>query len=243
VTYRDDVEALKARLDEAERENEALRTENAALKRGIAPRVIDAGKILGAPTRIRVERVLDGEVPASAHRELAAIVRSALGLRGSVISLGNTLVVRVRGNREARMFELHVIAKDEKTTITIDEKLGSVAGGILGGIGGGAGFGGLGAILPWVAGMYGPTDALLAASLWLGAVFAGARWLYGTIASRRQAAHVELVAKLAEAVQEALETQRPQTAARVRVEPDAEAPTVEAAVEADVKPARARATR
>lgn len=245
MTYRDDVEALKSRLDEAERENEALRAENAALKRGIAPKVIDAAKVLGVPTRIRIERSLDGELPASAHRELAAIVRGRIGARGSVISVGTTLVVRIRGNREARMFELRVAAKDGKTRITLDEKLGAVAGGILGGIGGGVGLGGLAGVLTPVTLAYGLLGALAIAPLWLGASIAFARWLYASIAERRQAAHVELVAELAEAAHTALEASRPGGAARVRVEAATGEPAAEGSDEAaDEQPAsRATATR
>jgi hypothetical protein len=237
MTYRDDVEALKQRLDEAERENEALRAENAALKRGIAPKVIDAGKILGVPTRIRVERTLDGEMPASAHKELATIVRSAIGSRGSVISLGSTLVVRVRGNREARMFELRVTAKDGKTRISIDEKLGQVAGGILGGVGGGLGIGGLSGIFGPLLMTFGLMTAFLAAPFWLLGSVALARWLYATIAKRRETAHIELVAKLAEAALRAIDARRPASAARIRVE-SAETPEAKTA---DGAPAEAEA--
>lgn len=224
MAYRDDVEALKQRLDEAERENADLRTENEALRRGIAPKIVDAGRVLGLRTRLRIERTFHGELPASTHAEIARRVRAVLGVKGSAISLGKTLVVRTRSQREARAFELRVTAKDGRTTITVDEKLGQLAGGLLGGIGGGLGLGGLGGVVALVHAVTDPIVTALAAPLWILGALGVARALYGAIAQRRQARHVELVQELGAVVQAALDAQRPPTTARVRV---AEGPAAE----------------
>lgn len=221
MSYRDELSALQSKLDEAEAELDALRAENAALRRGIAPRIAESGtlgRVLGAPSRLRIERTLDGELPASAHRELARIAQRAIGVRGSVISLGNVLVVRTRARRDGRFVQVRITAKGGATHVVVEEDLGQAAGGIFGGIGGGVGFGGLGAIVPAVMLATSPWVAVVAAPLWLGLVYGFARVLFASIAERRKNAHVELVGELARVAQDALEPPREIARARVRIE-------------------------
>lgn len=180
--YRDDREALRARVEHLEGELSEARSEldrlrgggasaEAALARGGNP-------FLGAPTTLRLRRRVDGELPAEAMDELVDVLRERFGAVGTIEQGGRGLAWKLQPPDTNRVVQVTVVPADGRTVIRVTERLGNLAGGLFGGIVGGVGGGGLGLVLPLTA-LIAPLAAPVAGAVWLlttyGAVRAGYR--------------------------------------------------------------------
>jgi hypothetical protein len=129
---------------------------------------------LGRPTRIDIERTLEGEVPESEFGALVDEIRRTVGDLGNFSTLGSTLAWdSTRGGREARVRRISVtiVPRNGRTVIRIHESLtalaGELGGGLVGGLGGGVGAGVFGLTM-------GTTAALFPAVALGGGILAGA---------------------------------------------------------------------
>lgn len=158
-----------------------------------------ANGILGAPESLWLERVVPGEIPASAFDAVVEEIRSALGMAGhtTVLGRGFTWTSGIAGHpAPARAITVTVTPVNGQTVLRAQEALEQMEVAHLMGIG--VGIGGLG-------GVVGAGLALSAASLgvgavavaWAGAGMFAARRLHQRAAARHQrelAAALERVA-------------------------------------------------
>jgi len=154
---------------------------------------------LGGPTYLLFERELQGEVPDTEFPGMVELIRSEMGQLGQIGQLGRSFSwATVRSASGGRDVQVLVSVRGGTTRIQARENLGASMGGIFGGIGGGVGGGGLGPLLGIMGGaLHSPAAALIAAPLWLVAVFSGARSLYFHSVRRKSRQLAQLVARLA----------------------------------------------
>ncbi|MEW5737822.1 MAG: hypothetical protein AB1938_02790 [Myxococcota bacterium] len=120
--------------------------------RDVAERKKDPGNVfLGAPTRRTFERVVQGELAADQHEQLAAeIVDAVRGLSpfsGQLAAVGRTLTWN--GMTTGGLVAISVIPRDGKTVIRVEVNARQLAGGLFGGIVGGVG-GGVAPNVGWI---------------------------------------------------------------------------------------------
>ncbi len=208
MTYRDELDAAHARIQaleqdvkRTERERDEARSGGRALATipaGAAALVRgDAGgkqapRWLGAPVQLAFERVLDGEVPASAYTEMIERMRRAFGSAGTTTVLPGSLAWSLSGgsNTLTPVVNIYVTSRDAQSRITLEQKLGATVGAIYGGIGGGVGGGGV--ALPLAAALVSPFAVPVAIAVWLGGTYAVCRRLF----RKRAHVHAERLDKL-----------------------------------------------
>jgi len=188
VSYRDDVaaanaraEALQKELDDARAEIATLQGRDEALARlaqsgiQLSQRQAVAARWLGAPTRLSLTREIDHEISEDLYPELVDCIRRRLGNAGTVSTLKGSLTWTMMSQQ--RPISVYVSSRHGKTTITIDQSLGTLAGGIFGGIGGGVGGGMVGLT---VAAAAAATPLLIPVAIlgWLGTVYGVCRRIY-----------------------------------------------------------------
>jgi hypothetical protein len=157
--------------------------------------------LLGGPTRIVFERVVDGEVPDADFPVLVDEIRRGLGNVGQVSQLGRSFTWNAAAGAGGRSLEVVVTVRAGRTRISIQENLKNLVGGIFGGIGGGMGGGGMGPILGVMVeglGMGGAAAAIVIPG-WLLLTYATARTSY-FYAARRRARQLERLAHRLEIV-------------------------------------------
>jgi hypothetical protein len=96
--------------------------------------------VLGAPTTLRLERTIDGEVPVGEYEAIVAEIERTLGATGTGATLGRTLSwtlspIRHRPRAE-RSVQIVITPRGGRTTIRIEEQMGTLAGGLFGGAAG-----------------------------------------------------------------------------------------------------------
>jgi hypothetical protein len=231
MTYRDDRDAAGARADQLEKELEAARDEIARLR----GEKTASNAWLGGPSRIQIERTIEGEISEAALEPLIERLRARSGHMGRIERLGSTIAWSTDADpRRGTNFHVRFTIKDGVTIVRIEENLRRVAGGIFGGIIGGAG--GAGAINAFVwAGITGSPLLAAAGAGWLALVYGITRTSYGAYARSRVRKHEVLITELEEAVREAIP--------RVRVEAEAAREEEEVEVAAERSSARSRTRR
>ncbi|UJR84808.1 hypothetical protein [Sandaracinus amylolyticus] len=183
MAYRDENEALRARIEQLERENDELRRERAQLRAPL--RTTTTGeRLLGAPLVLIEEREIEGALPASAHEEVLETLRAAFGAIGDAQSVGQTLTWRLGPPAGQRIVEVIVTSREGRTRVRVLERLGGLAGGLFGGIVGGAGAGGAAVIAPLLA-LVDPVLAFVSVPLWIAAVHTLVRAGYESSANAR----------------------------------------------------------
>lgn len=150
-------------------------------------------RLAGAPMRIVLERVFDGELSTDEYEPLVAEIRRSIGEPGQVSVLGRTMSWSAgetgwgRHGGRRRNLTVTVAPRDGRTTLRIEESFSQLAGGVFGGIMGG--FGGSGTGLAMGVGM-GVLHSALAATGIMGGVllvsYAGSRGLYTVLVNRRR---------------------------------------------------------
>jgi serine/threonine protein kinase len=143
--------------------------------------------LLGAPTVVRLERIVEGDVPPEEFPALVEETRATFGVMGYFATTERSLLWTGRKPKKpfnplnlGELFEsgsgdapdalVRIAVRGGVTRIQIEQRLGDIAGGVYGGVWGGVGGGGLGIVFGVGIGALG---------LPLGLVFAGAA---GTVA-------------------------------------------------------------
>jgi hypothetical protein len=153
---------------------------------------------LGAPTRMLLEREVEGEPSDSDREDLLEEIRTRLGITGSSETIGKTLVWKLNAVEGTKGRELSVRfrSKNGRTKIVIEEQLGRIAGGLFGGIGIGGGVGPLGGYIAALVHL--GALGLVLPLLWIPAMLILARTIFVAIARRRRRTALELMDHLAE---------------------------------------------
>jgi hypothetical protein len=160
---------------------------------------------LGAPTALRLDRTIDGEVPADEFEQLVLEIQRQLGQVGSAATIGRSLQWTVqsadRRRVSTRTMQVTISPRNGRTTIRIEERLGGLAGGLFGGLMGGlgGGTGGLAAGIGLGVLHSGPAFAAIWASV-IGGSYLLARTIYGRLARSRGEELQRLMSRLAEHV-------------------------------------------
>lgn len=206
VGYRDEQEALRAKVDHLERELDEARREIDRL-RGEPSTDSGSGKTagpgafwLGAPTRLRFRRSLDGELRADDHEAIVEGLQELFDAEGSVSVFGSTFRWSLRPPAINRVVDVRIKSKDGRTTIQITERLGNLAGGLFGGIVGGVGGGGVAGVAMAAAALAGAWAAPLAGVLWIVGTYGAVRTGYHALVKRRAAQLVRAAEQLEAAV-------------------------------------------
>ncbi|HEY4117343.1 MAG TPA: hypothetical protein VGM56_05785 [Byssovorax sp.] len=193
---------------------------------------------IGAPTRIVLEREVDGEPTTTQREDLVDALRSEVGESGTVETLGKTFAwhpsVDYRGR--GRGPTVRVRSRDGRSRVAVEQSLTGQAVGLFVGIGVGAGVGPMGLYIMLVL-KFGAIG-LLAPLLWIPCMLLLARTIFGVLARRRRAAAGRVLRRV---VAEASHWRAP--AARVRVgatsPEDERARAADAEVEAETEAAAA----
>jgi tRNA A-37 threonylcarbamoyl transferase component Bud32 len=166
-------------------------------------------RLIGGPTRILYERVVEGEVADADFPLLVEEIRRVMQNVGQVSQLGRSFTwTGARGQRSQGDMEIAVTVRHGRTRIMVQENLANLIGGVFGGIGGGMGGGGFGIVAAISGSMGIPILIPVLMPLWLATTFAVARTAYH-YSSRRRALQLELVADRLAAVAAELVPQRP----------------------------------
>ena len=169
-------------------------------------------RVLGGPTRILFERVVEGELPESEYSALVEEIRRVIGQLGLVSQLGRSFSWSTsRGVSSRRDMEVAVSVRGGRTRIAVQESLGQLAGVVFGALGGAVGGGGMGPIIGIFAGnlhMGGSVIGVIV-PLWLAATFLTARIVYGRTSRKRERELEQLADRLASIVRDVVAEQRP----------------------------------
>jgi hypothetical protein len=192
--------------------------------RSLDPRVTPAGppalvdeppkknRLLGAPTRLVFERVVDGELPEGDFPVLVDEIRRLMRNVGLVSHMGRSFAwTMTQGGGTTRRVEVIVTVRGGITRIAVQEPLGNLIGGIFGGIGGGMGGGGIGPVIGILVEGLGMADPVIAVALplWFLTTFATARTVYYYAVRRRSRALEQFTDRLAALVRELAVPARP----------------------------------
>ena len=143
--------------------------------------------VIGGPTRLLIERVVEGEVPEGEFPLMVEEIRRWLNRPGQVSQIGRTFSWTASGAAgSTRNTEVAVSVRGGRTYISLREGLGNLIGGIFGGIGGGMGGGGLGPIIGIFSGFSTAAGVMAIVPFWLATVYAVARTSYHYAVRRRQ---------------------------------------------------------
>lgn len=234
--YRDEDEALRARVAHLEAELGEAHAELERL-RGASPDAFgEPSTLLGGPTELGFEREIDRELDEETLEEIVGILRHELGDVGRLDRLGGTLtwVTSRDPNQGGRRVEVTIERRRGRTRVVVRERLGQLAGGLFGSIVGGVGGGGLGGVIP--AAIFGGVAPVLIPVLalgWVGGTWAAVRLGYGALTRRRAREHARIARRLDTVI-------GARSSARVRVEAQAsdEAPVELGAMPAETKRGR-----
>lgn len=201
VTYRDDRDADRARIESLEAElaaatkrvSELEHKESTALVRagdGAVALISTPGAAktwLGAPLELELKTELDGEFPTADFEDLIEPIRELTRDSGRTEMLRSSMTWSAStGPKSTGPFLVATISvRDGKTRITVTDKLGQLAGAIHGGVGGGVGGGTI--VVPIALASTFLTPFLIPVFLvgWLGSAWLGTRALYKRLAKRR----------------------------------------------------------
>ena len=201
------VEALAAEVGIAPAK---VREAAASVRRGSGGQVRPSGTNvrnpwLNGPTRLELERVVEGELPESEYATLVDEIRYILKNGGQVSQLGRSFSWSPsRSQTVKRDLEVVVTVRGGKTRITVLENLASLASGIFAGICGGLGGGGMAPVIGITMGALSlnPLGLIGLIPLWLGGVYGFARTIYRKQSEKRRAELEELANRLAEVTEE-----------------------------------------
>ncbi|MEO5814406.1 MAG: hypothetical protein ABIT20_03895 [Gemmatimonadaceae bacterium] len=169
-------------------------------------------RFLGAPTTLRLERTIDGEISSDEYEAIVLEIQRAVGGMGSASTLGRSLQWTSAGTGRrrlsGRLVQVTVTPKNGRTTIRIEEPMGQVARALFAASMGGIGMGmmplvsvGGGYLGTTLAGPGGAAAAAIAVGAgFLGATYLFARTVFNRIVSSRGETLQTLMSRLAEHV-------------------------------------------
>jgi hypothetical protein len=188
AAYRDETETLRARVAELERELTTLRE-------AAAPRPLDRAwsgleaRILGAPTALVEERVLEAPLDDTLLEEILDVLRARLGTVGTVARTTSkgSVIWQCGPPAKQRIVEVTLKPDGARTHLRIVERIGQLAGGLFGGIVGGLGGGvGLGLEVPLLIEAHRPWLLAITVPSTVLAVWLAVRAAFVLAARRRQ---------------------------------------------------------
>jgi serine/threonine protein kinase len=160
---------------------------------------------LNGPTKLALERVVDGELPEAEYATLVDEIRSLLKNGGHVSQLGRSFTwTPSKGQYSQRDLEVVVTVRGGKTRITVLENLNTLAGQIFGGIGGGMGGGGMAPVIGITVGALSLTPLVLIGLIpgWIATAYFTARTVFKKQTDKRAIELEELADRLAQAARE-----------------------------------------
>jgi serine/threonine protein kinase len=166
-------------------------------------------KWAGGPTRLFIERVIEGELPETSFLYVVEEIRNALGSAGQVSQLGRSFTWSMGKAPVDRSLEVSVSVRSGRTRITVHENLSPLLGMVYGPIGGGMGGAGMG-ILGGIVGGALSMPALLPvlAPVWLGLTYFTGRTVYARSSGRRRTQLSELADRLAALAEDEIKENR-----------------------------------
>ena len=144
--------------------------------------------LIGGPTRILFERLVDGELDERDYSEMVDEIRRLMKEVGQVSQLGRSFTWTLnKGSSGLRNVEIVVSVRPGKTRILVQENLNHLIGAVFGGIGGGMGGGGLGPLMGIMLGGLGlpGVAAAVIVPTWATLVYLTARTSYFYAVKRR----------------------------------------------------------
>jgi hypothetical protein len=174
---------------------------------------------IGAPTRLTLERTIDGEVSPDEYETLVLEMNRVLGLVGSASTLGRTLQWTAQGADRRRVstrtVQVTVTPRNGRTTIRIEEPLGGLAGGLFGGLMGGLGGGMMGPAVGLGLGAFNSAPLAVAlAGCTVSGAYMLARTIFGRMVRSRGEALQDLMSRLVNHVSATVPAMPPQTLER-----------------------------
>jgi serine/threonine protein kinase len=157
--------------------------------------------LIGGPTRILFERIVDGELDERDYSEMVDEIRRCMKEVGQVSQIGRSFTWMLnKGTSGTRNVEIVVSVRPGKTRILVQENLNNLIGAVFGGIGGGMGGGGLGPMMGVMFGALGLPGVAAAffVPAWLTIVYATARTSYHYAVGRRERALTKVADRLAQ---------------------------------------------
>ena len=155
-------------------------------------------RLAGGPTRIFLERIVEGELPESSFLYVVEEIRRVLGSTGQVSQLGRSFSWSMGKSPSGRNIEISVSVRAGRTRIAVDENLIPLAGMVYGPVGGVMGGMGMGVLSGILAGALGnPALIFIAAPVWFVLTYGTGRTIYATAARRRLRGLTELADRLA----------------------------------------------
>jgi serine/threonine protein kinase len=161
--------------------------------------------LIGGPTRVLFERIVEGELDERDYSELVDEIRRCMKEVGQVSQIGRSFTWMLnKGSSGTRNVEIVVSVRPGKTRILVQENLNNLIGAVFGGIGGGMGGGGLGPMMGVMFGALGLPGVAAAffVPAWLTIVYATARTSYHYAVQRRQKALSKVADRLAQLAEE-----------------------------------------
>lgn len=200
MTYRDDRDADRARIEALEVELAAARGRVAELEHAqtralvrategaiaLTSRPSAATSLLGAPVELECEREFPGLFPVDQFEDLVESIRTIVRDPGRTEILRSSLTWASTTGPKATgpFFVVTVSVRDGRTRLQVSDKLGNLAGVIFGGVGGGVVGGTI--IVPILAGIaLAPVAVPGFLIAWLGGGWLGCRGLFRRSATRR----------------------------------------------------------
>lgn len=160
-----------------------VRDAAAALERDV-PALSGGRALLGAPIRLELERVVEGEIAPGAYEAFAETIRHTISSPGYVSTLGKSF--EWNSANPQRVLRVTITPRAGRTLIRIEERFGNLVGGLFGGIVGGAGGGGGGTALGVIGGAFHHIGlALVAAGAALVGSFLLARTIFRGVVRQR----------------------------------------------------------
>jgi serine/threonine protein kinase len=167
-------------------------------------------RLAGGPTRILLERIVEGELPETSFLYLVEEIRQVLGMSGQVSQLGRSFAWSMGKNPSGRILEVTVSVRAGRTRILVHENLTPLIGMVYGPVGGGMGGAGMGIISGILAGaLNNPVLVVAVAPLWLALTYGTGRTIYATAARRRVRGITELADRLAAVTEEEINSTTP----------------------------------
>ncbi len=200
MTYRDDRDADRARIESLEAELAAANRRVSELEHRESTALVKAsdGAIalmsqpsasttwFGSPLTLELVRELDGAFPTEEFEELIEPIRTILRDSGRTEILKSSLTWSATASAKSTgpFLVATVSVRDGRTKLTVTDKLGPLAGAMFGGVGGGVGGGTI--IVPILAGgaLFAPLIPVFLLG-WLGASWFGSRAIFKRVARRR----------------------------------------------------------
>jgi hypothetical protein len=150
-----------------------------------------ASRALGAPVRLVLERVIEGELEEAAWEAMVGEIQQTIGSPGYPSRVGRTRtwsVTTPTSQQGIRVVSITATMQHGQTVIRADESLHHLVGALFGGIGGGLGGGGMGVGFGVGLGVFQSLPAALAIVVaCLGGSYVLARTLFVRSARRRAA--------------------------------------------------------